>query len=62
MKKRYIKPEVIKIELDNKISLVMMTWKPGDGRPPWTPGKPPVIPPPKPKRPFESPFEDRPFY
>ena len=34
-----------------------MTWKPGDGKPPWTPGKPPVVPP----RPFDSPFSNKPF-
>lgn len=50
LKRSYQKPKVNKIELDNSISLVMMTWTPGDGKPPWTPSKPP-------KKPFESPFD-----
>lgn len=52
-RKVYIKPIVNKVELDNSISLVMMTWQPGDGKPPWTPSKPT-------SKPFESPF-DSPF-
>jgi hypothetical protein len=52
MKKIYIKPEVTRIELDNTISLAMMSWAPGDGKPPEPPGKPP-----KPKAAFQSPFE-----
>ena len=53
--KNYIKPEITRIELDNTISLVMMSWQPGDGKPPEPPGKPP-----KPKGAFDSPF-DSPF-
>jgi len=53
--KKYIKPEITRIELDNTISLVMMSWHPGDGKPPEPPGKPPH--PPKPKGAFDSPFE-----
>lgn len=55
--KQYVKPEIIRIELDNTISLVMMSWKPGDGKPPEPPGKPPH--PPHPHgfdSPFQSPF------
>lgn len=55
--KKYVKPEIIRIELDNSISLVMMTWNPGDGKPPWAPGKPPHSP----GKPFESPFKNSPF-
>lgn len=56
--REYIKPEIKRIELDNSISLVMMTWNPGDGKPPWAPGPPPD----RPKgKPFESPFKDSPF-
>jgi len=50
--KIYIKPEIKCIKLDNTISLVMMSWQPGDGKPPWA--QPPH--PPHPKKPFESPF------
>lgn len=57
--KKYIKPEITRIELDNTISLVMMTWNPGDGKPPYPPGKPPH--PPHPHGAFESPFSDKPF-
>ena len=54
IKKKYIKPEITRIELDNSISLVMMSWHPGDGKPPEPPGKPP-----KPPHPhgFDSPFQ-----
>jgi hypothetical protein len=54
IKKQYIKPEVIRLPLDNSISLVMMT----------------VMPPNPPPRgggskgtdsPFQSPFGDKPF-
>jgi len=58
MKRKYQKPEISRIELDNSISLVMMSWKPGDGKPPYPPGKPPH--PPHPHgfdSPFKSPFE-----
>ncbi len=53
-RKRYEKPAVERIELDNSISLVMMTTAPP--------------PPPRPRGadgsksdPFESPFSDKPF-
>lgn len=60
--KKYIKPKVTRIELDNSISLVMMTWNPGDGKPPGPPGRPPDKPwPPNGNSPFQSPFSDRPF-
>ena len=53
-KRRYVRPAVIRIELDYSISLVMMTSAP---------------PPPPPRRglgskpddPFASPFSDKPF-
>jgi hypothetical protein len=54
-KRRYVRPAVIRIELDYSISLVMMTSAP---------------PPPPPRRrlgdskpddPFSSPFSDKPF-
>jgi hypothetical protein len=58
MKKKYIKPEVIRIEIDNTISLVMMSHGNGNGH-----GhghdKPPK--PPKPKGAFDSPFGDSNF-
>jgi len=52
LKKKYVTPVVNKIELDNSISLVMMT---------------PTPPPPRgggsktPDTPFQSPFGDKPF-
>ena len=47
-KRIYIKPEITRIELDNSISLVMMS----------KPRHPPHPPhPPKPKGAFDSPFE-----
>jgi len=55
MKRKYQKPEISRIELDNSISLVMMSWKPGDGKPPYPPGKPPH--PHGFDSPFKSPFE-----
>jgi hypothetical protein len=54
--KKYITPKITRIALDNTISLVMMSWQPGDGKPPYPPGKPP-----HPPHPFGSPFADRPF-
>jgi hypothetical protein len=54
-KKRYIKPEVICIELDNSISLVMMTTPPHDP-PPQSGGKGKGA-----DTPFQSPFGDKPF-
>jgi len=53
-KKKYVKPIITRIELDNTICLVMMSWKPGDGKPPEPPGKPPH--PPHPHQAFDSPF------
>lgn len=54
-KRRYVRPAVIRIELDNSISLVMMTSAPPN-------------PPPRrrhgdsdPSSPFSSPFSDKPF-
>jgi hypothetical protein len=55
-KKAYIKPEITRIELDSQISLCMMSWQPGDGKPPYPPGKPP-----HPHQTFENPFADNPF-
>ena len=53
MKRQYIKPAIIRISLDNSISLQMQTG-------------PPVIPDPRSQKkgtnePFESPFGDKPF-
>ena len=52
MKKKYIKPEVTRIVLDNTISLVMMSKPPHPPHPPK---------PPKPKGAFDSPFGDSSF-
>lgn len=49
--KKYSKPVIERIKLDNTISLIMMSWNPGDGKPPEPPGKPP-----KPKGAFDTPF------
>ena len=51
-KKRYTRPTIKKVEVDNSISLVMMSG--------------PIDPPPPPSSkkgsdPFSSPFEDKPF-
>jgi len=51
-KKKYIKPEITKIEIDNTISLVMMSHPPHPPHPPK---------PPKPKGAFDSPFGDNTF-
>ena len=60
--KKYIKPEITKIELDNSISLVMMAWNPGDGMPSHPPGRPPDKPwPPHGNSSFQSPFDNRLF-
>ena len=54
LKKQYIKPEIMRISLDNSISLVMMT-------------DVPINPPPRggggkgADSPFQSPFGDKPF-
>ena len=50
--KKYIKPEVTKVVLDNTISLVMMSKPPHPPHPPK---------PPKPKGAFDSPFGDNTF-
>jgi len=55
--KKYLKPQISKIILDKTISLVMMTWNPGDGKPPYPPGRPPEKPWPPHKNSFQSPFE-----
>lgn len=56
-RKRYLKPEINMIRLDNTISIIMMTVQ--------NPGKPPPWTPPggggKGDDPFESPFDDKPF-
>ena len=51
-KKEYIKPKILRIELDNSISLVMMTTIPVNPDP--RSGK-------KGDDPFSSPFDDKPF-
>jgi len=52
MKKKYIKPEITRIEIDSTISLVMMSKPPHPPHPPK---------PPKPKGAFDSPFGDSNF-
>lgn len=50
-KRKYLKPEIVRVELDNSISLVMMTTVP-------------INPPPRGETrpdPFSSPFDDKPF-
>jgi hypothetical protein len=54
-KKQYIKPEIIKIDLDYSISLVMMTTMPPNP-PPRGGGKGKGS-----EDPFRSPFGDKPF-
>lgn len=53
VKKKYIKPEIRKIALDNSISLVMMTATP--------PNPPPRGGSKGASTPFQSPFGDKPF-
>jgi hypothetical protein len=55
LKKQYIKPEVVRIELDNSISLVMMTTTPGNPPGPRGGGSKST------NEPFQSPFGDKPF-
>ena len=55
--KSYIKPEIKKIELDNSISLVMMTLPPNSNGHGWGPGGKPKNPKGSFDSPFESPFE-----
>lgn len=55
IKRKYIKPSIKKIELDNSISLVMMTTIPSNPEPrSGTKNNPSPDP-------FESPFDDKPF-
>jgi len=55
IKRKYTKPSIKRIELDNSISLVMMTDIPGNPDPrSGTKGDPKTDP-------FESPFGDKPF-
>jgi hypothetical protein len=54
IKKEYIKPEIIRIVLDNSISLVMMTTMPPNP-PPRGGGSKGT------DEPFQSPFGDKPF-
>jgi len=54
-KRRYVRPEVIRIELDNSISLVMMTAAPPHPPPRGRSGTS------QPDSPFSSPFSDKPF-
>ena len=53
LKKQYIKPEIMRISLDNSISLVMMTDVPPNPPPRGGGGKG--------ADPFQSPFGDKPF-
>ena len=53
IRKQYIKPEIVKVDLDNSISLVMMTIMPPN--PPPRGGSSPS------SDPFSSPFGDKPF-
>ncbi len=54
-KRRYVRPAVIRIELDNSISLVMMTSAPPNPPPRRRDSKS------DPSSPFSSPFSDKPF-
>jgi hypothetical protein len=54
-KRRYVRPAVIRIELDNSISLVMMTSAPPNPPPRRRQGDS------EPSSPFSSPFSDKPF-
>lgn len=53
-RKQYIKPVILKLEIDNSISLVMMTRPPMDPMPRGGSGK-------GADNPFSSPFGDKPF-
>ena len=53
LKKQYIKPEIMRISLDNSISLVMMTTPPPNPDPRGSKGGS--------SDPFQSPFGDKPF-
>ena len=54
-KRRYVRPAVIRIKLDNSISLVMMTSAPPNPPPRRRHGGS------EPSSPFSSPFSDKPF-
>lgn len=54
-KRKYVRPEMIRIELDNSISLVMMTTAPPNPPPRRRLGDS------RPDDPFASPFSDKPF-
>jgi hypothetical protein len=54
IKKTYVRPEVLKVELDFRISLVMMTDIPPNPDPTGSGGK-------GNNTPFQSPFGDKPF-
>jgi len=54
IKKSYIKPEIVKVDLDYSISLVMMTFTPPNPPPRGGGGK-------GNNTPFQSPFGDKPF-
>ena len=54
LKKQYIQPEIMRISLDNSISLVMMTATPPNPPPRDSGGS-------KGSDPFQSPFGDKPF-
>jgi len=55
-RRRYVRPGVIRIELDNSISLVMMTSAPPNPPPRRRQGAES-----EPDSPFASPFNDKPF-
>jgi len=54
-KRRYVRPALIRVELDNSISLVMMTSAPPNPPPRRRDGSS------EPDSPFASPFSDKPF-
>jgi hypothetical protein len=54
-KRKYVRPEIIRIELDYSISLVMMTTAPPNPPPRRRTGDS------APDSPFASPFSDKPF-
>ena len=59
LKKQYTKPEIVRIALDNTISLVMMTDTPPN--PPPRGGKKGIDKKGLDEPPFKSPFGDKPF-
>lgn len=54
LKKRYLRPEIIKLSIDNSISLVMMTHVPPNPHPRGSGNKGTDTP-------FSNPFDDKPF-